>query len=155
MDDSGRARAVVLRLVDAWNAHDLAAVSECLHEDFENHQLPLGVTVGREAYLRHLTAWFDAYPDLHVTVRSCFGLGTLVCLETVESGVRTGRMGGAPPSRRRESFFGCDVFEVHDGRVAIQRGYWDYSVGTGLLAPRAGGHGPDGSRYFRPEDPPS
>jgi hypothetical protein len=60
--------------------------------------------------------------------------------------------GGAAPHGRQETFFGCDVFEVREGRIEIQRGYWDYSVATGLLAPRAGGHGPDDSRFFQPAE---
>jgi hypothetical protein len=59
---------------------------------------------------------------------------------------------GAAPSGRPETFFGCDVFEVREGSIEIQRGYWDYSVATGLPAPRAGGHGPDDSRFFQPTE---
>jgi steroid delta-isomerase-like uncharacterized protein len=142
-------RAVVLRLVDAWNDHDLDAVASCISDEFENHQLPLGAVIGRAAYLAHLRSWFEAYPDLRVEVRTCFSVGSVVCLEVIERGTRRGVFGGAAPSDRLEAFFGCDVFELRDGRIAIQRGYWDYSVATGLPAPRAGGHGPDGSRFFR------
>lgn len=150
MEGDREAVELVARLVAAWNAHDLDAVAGCLDADFENHQLPLGVTVGRDAYLRHLEAWFAGYPDLAVELRTCFAVDGSVCAEVVESGTRSGPFAGVEPSGARETFFGCDVFEVRDGRIAIQRGYWDYSVGTGLPAPRAGGGGPDGGRYFRP-----
>ncbi|MGI8714883.1 MAG: ester cyclase [Solirubrobacteraceae bacterium] len=153
-EHGGDARAVVLRLVDAWNDHDLAAAASCITAEFENHQLPLGVVVGRDAYLTHLRSWFAAYPDLRVEVRTCFSVADTVCLEVAERGTRRGTFGEAPPHGGPETFFGCDVFEVRDGRVAIQRGYWDYSVATGLPAPRAGGHGPDDSRFFQPHDLP-
>lgn len=129
------ARAVVLRLVDAWNDHDLDAAADCVADAFENHQLPLGASVGRQPYLAHLRSWFEAYPDLRVEVRTCLAAGNIVCLEVIERGTRHGAFAGAPATGRPETFFGCDVFEVHDGRIAIQRGYWDYSVATGLPAP--------------------
>jgi limonene-1,2-epoxide hydrolase len=132
--------------VAAWDAHDLAAAAACLHEDFENHQLPLGVTVGREAYLDHLRGWFDAYPNLRVELRGCAADGETVFIETVETGTRDGG--------ETHTFFGCDVFEVRDGLVAIQRGYWDYSVATGESAPRAGGHRPEDSQFFQPRAAP-
>jgi steroid delta-isomerase-like uncharacterized protein len=144
------AKAVVLRWVAGINARDLDAVADTIAVDFENHQLPLGVIVGRDAYMRHLGRWFEAYPDLHVDVVTCFAVDGTVCAELVEHGVRQGDFNGQPPSGAHETFFGVDVFEVRDGRLAIQRGYWDYSVGTGLPAPKAGGHGPDDSRYFQP-----
>jgi steroid delta-isomerase-like uncharacterized protein len=140
---------VVLRLVAAWNAHDLDAAAACLHVDFENHQLPLGVTVGRDAYLDHLRRWFDAYRDLQVEVRSCLATADRVCIEVVERGTRSGEFQGLAPSGRPETYFGCDVFEVEEGLVTIQRGYWDFSVATGSPAPLAGGHGPGDSRFFR------
>lgn len=144
------AKELVLRFVAALNDHDLVAVADCVHVDFENHQLPLGVIVGREAYLRHLRSWFEAYPDLRVEVRTCVAAAGTVCAELIEHGTRSGIFNGTPPSGELETYFGCDVLEVRDGRIAIQRGYWDYSVATGLPAPRAGGHGPGDSRFFQP-----
>lgn len=144
------ARAVALRFVDALNAQDFAAVAACLAPDFENHQLPFGVIAGHEAYMAHLRKWYDAYPDLHVEVRSCFAVDGVVCLEVIEYGTRSGEFNGAPPSGELETYFGCDVLEVRDGLITIFRGYWDYSVATGLPAPRAGGHRPEDSRYFQP-----
>jgi steroid delta-isomerase-like uncharacterized protein len=151
-EPAGDPTSVVLRLVAAWNARDLAAVASCIAPDFENHQLPLGVVVGRDRYLAHLQGWFDAYPDLVVEVRTCLADGDLVCLELAERGTRRSVFRGAAPSGRQETFFGCDVFEVREGRIEIQRGYWDFSVATGLPAPLAGGHGPDDSRFFQPAE---
>jgi steroid delta-isomerase-like uncharacterized protein len=149
-DTGDAARAAVLRWIDALNAHDLEAVADSVAPDFENHQLPLGVMRGRERYVRHIERWFRAYPDLQVELRTCLAVGGMACAELIEHGTRTGEFNGAPPSGAHETFFGVDVFEVRDGRLAVQRGYWDYSVGTGLPAPMAGGHGPDDSRYFQP-----
>jgi limonene-1,2-epoxide hydrolase len=144
--------AVVRRLVAAWNAHDFDAVASCLSIDFENHQLPLGVTIGRDRYLDHLAGWYRDFPDLQVELRACFGFAGTVCAEVRESGRRARPRGdsGDESGGERETFFGCDLFEVRDGRIVVQRGYWDYSVATGRLAPLAGGHGPGGSRYFQP-----
>ena len=138
----------VERLIDAWNSHDLQRIRPFFHEDFENHQLPFPPVVGLDAYLDHCRRWFAAYPDFHLTALVLFGQGELVCLESRGEGTRVAPFFGRPPSGRRECNFAVDVLEFERGRIRRERGYWDFSVATGLPAPMASGHADPRSAFF-------
>jgi predicted ester cyclase len=127
-------------LIEAWNSHDCGRIATFFHEDFENHQLPFAPIVGLPAYLEHCRHWFSAYRDFRIEVVTLFGELDLVCLESRGEGTRTGVFFGCEPSGTTEVNFALDVFEFRAGKVARERGYWDFSVATGRLAPMAGGH---------------
>lgn len=141
---------LVRQLIEAWNSHDLERIAGFFHADFENHQLPFEPVVGRDGYLEHCRRWFDAYPDFWIEPVTLFGHGELVCLESRGGGTRRSGFFGAEPDGRAAVNCACDVFEFRDGLIERERGYWDFSVYTGDRAPQAGGHGPSGSRFFRP-----
>lgn len=142
--------ASIYQLIDAWNSHDLDRIARFFHDDFENHQLPFPPVIGRDRYLDHCRRWFDAYPDFRIGAVVLFGQDELVCLESRGGGIRRGAFFGADADGRPEVNFACDVFEFRDGLIELERGYWDFSVYTGELAPQTGGHGPAGSRFFLP-----
>ncbi len=133
MPDAG---ATVRALVDAWNSHDVERICAFFHDDFENHQMPLPPVIGLDAYRRHLAEWFAAYPDLRIGIVTLFAEGDLVCLETEASGTPERSFYGVEPTPGRENR-ALDVLELRDGRVARQRGYWDFSLWTGAPSPLA------------------
>jgi predicted ester cyclase len=133
--EANLARAVQLQ--EAWGSHDLDRIASFFHVDFENHQTPFEPVIGLEAYLRHCAEWFEAFPDLRFENVSLFGQGDLVCIENRAVGTRNAGFFGTDSRSREEVFQSCDVLEFRDGKVACQRGYWDFSVTTGELAPRA------------------
>ncbi len=134
---SAEANLVAMRgLQEAWASHDLDRIAAFFHPDFVNHQTPFEPVIGLEAYLRHCAHWFEAYPDLRFECVSMFGQGDLVCVENRATGTREAGFFGTGSSSREELFESCDVLEFRDGKVACQRGYWDFSVTTGEVAPR-------------------
>lgn len=128
--------AAMRGLQAAWASHDLDRIAAFFHHDFENHQVPFEPVIGLEAYLQHCARWFDAYPDLRFECVSMFGQGNLVCVENRATGTGEAAFFGAVPVGRQAIFESCDVLEFRDGKVARQRGYWDFSVVTGGVAPR-------------------
>jgi hypothetical protein len=68
------------------------------------------------------------------------GSGDLVCLESRAEGTRRQPFFGHRPSDAREVNHAVDLLEFVDGKIARERGYWDFSVVTGQPAPMAGGH---------------
>jgi predicted ester cyclase len=130
----------VRRLVAAWNSHDLERIRPFFHPTFENHQLPFPPVVGLDSYLAHCRCWFAAYPDFRIEIVTLFASGDLVCLETRAEGTRRKRFFGHGPSGAHEVNHAVDLLEFVEGKIARERGYWDFSVVTGLPAPMAGGH---------------
>lgn len=129
--------ALTEQLQEAWGSHDLDRIATFFHDDFVNHQTPFEPVVGLAAYLRHCAHWFEAYPDLRFESVSRFGQGDLVCIENRAVGTRKAGFFGTDSDSREEVFQSCDVLEFRAGKVAMQRGYWDFSVTTGEIAPRA------------------
>ena len=127
-------RVIVRALVDAWNSHDVERICSFFHDDFENHQAPLPPVVGLDAYRRHLTEWFTAYPDLRLEIVTLFAEGDRVCLETRATATPAGAFFGVATAPGRDNR-ALDVLELRDGRVLRQRGYWDFSVWTGVPSP--------------------
>ena len=60
----GSPRDVVLAWVDAFNRRDALAAAALYHEDVVNMQIAAGEpTIGRQAVLEELLAFFRAFPD--------------------------------------------------------------------------------------------
>jgi predicted ester cyclase len=122
-------------VVEAWNSHDVERILRLFHEDYENDQAPLPPMRGLAAYREHLERWFAAYPDLRVEILTLVAEGDTVCMEARLETVATGRgfFGEAPRGRRENR--AMDVFVLREGKVWRQRGYWDFSLYTGRVAP--------------------
>jgi predicted ester cyclase len=131
--------AATRRLVDAWNSHDLSRIATFFADRFENHQLPLPPVIGLPAYLEHCGRWFEAYPDFRIEIVTLLGRGELVCLESRASGTRSEAFFGARPTGTRDVNCALDILEFEGGQIVRERGYWDFSVATGRVAPMAGG----------------
>ena len=127
---------VIRGLLAAWNSQDLDRIEAFFHPDFENHQMPFEPVIGRDAYLEHCRHWFEAYDEFWMEEVSLVGGGGIACLESRGGGVRKGSFFGLAPSGEPEINHACDVFELRDGLIVMERGYWDFSLLTGAVAPR-------------------
>jgi steroid delta-isomerase-like uncharacterized protein len=128
-------------IVDAWNSHELERIAPFFAQEFENHQAPLAPVIGLEAYLAHCAKWFEAFPDFRMQILTLVGDGAVVCLESSATGTHTDQFFEAAPSGGAIENRALDIFEfASDGLVARERGYWDFSLLTGRVAPRYGGH---------------
>jgi hypothetical protein len=103
-----RPKAVVLSWVDAFNRADPDALAELYAEDAVNHQVAEAPVQGRAAIRRMFAAGF-ATAKMTCLVENLFEDGEWAILEWRDPlGLR-----------------GCGFFQVTDGRIRFQRGYWD------------------------------
>ena len=101
-------RAIVLKWVDAFNAADAGALAALYAEDATNHQVVQEPIRGRSAIKAMLEREF-ARADMTCIVENLFEDGDWAILEWRDpTGLR-----------------GCGFFEVVDGQIRFQRGYWD------------------------------
>ena len=92
-----RPKEVVCKWVDAFNNHDVEAITGLYHEDATNHQVANEPVVGKEA----IRAMF--------IVENIFEDGQWAILEWKDPlGLR-----------------GCGFFHIINGKILFQRGYWD------------------------------
>jgi ketosteroid isomerase-like protein len=101
-------RHTIGRWVELFNAGDAEGISALYAEDAVNHQIALDPVVGR-----------DAIEQFH---RDTFAGGPLTCtpINLVVDG-DWGALEWVDP----DGFRGCGFFQVRDGQIVHQRGYWD------------------------------
>jgi limonene-1,2-epoxide hydrolase len=103
-----RPKELVQKWVEAFNRADVNALADLYAEDAVNHQVVEEPVRGRAAIRRMFEAGF-ASAKMTCIVENLFEDGEWAILEWKDPlGLR-----------------GCGFFQVADGRIAFQRGYWD------------------------------
>lgn len=117
---------VALKWVAAYNNHNADDAASLYDLNASNVQMPYGKPVqGREAMRATFVKVFQAFPDIHVQVENIVEDGQWVAVEWMFSGTMKGEFAGHPPSNSRFTMRGCELFQVTDGKIRVQRGYWD------------------------------
>ena len=114
--------AVVSRIWnDVWNRGDLDACDEILASDY------VGIIPGQpepirgpEAFKQMVAAYRGGFPDVHLRVDDVFATGDRVAVRWVSRGTNTGAMMGMPPTGRPMEVMGISLFQVVDGKVAME-----------------------------------
>lgn len=100
--------SVVSAWVTAFNQGDAETLASYYEEGATNHQVANEPVVGREAILAMFRSEF-AVAEMHCIVENLFEDGEWAILEWKD------------PLEMR----GCGFFHVVEGKIRIQRGYWD------------------------------
>jgi predicted ester cyclase len=123
------ARVVAARLVDAFNAHVEARISDLNHENavFEG---PGDVRLdGREAVTEYTMAWLNAFPDARITLNNEFAVGDWVAQEFTFEGTHEATLsspsGDIPATHKRLKGRGAQIFKVAGDLVIDTRLYFD------------------------------
>jgi steroid delta-isomerase-like uncharacterized protein len=128
-DSESALREAIGRYNEAWNAHDLDAITAMHAPDmvFENHTAGESAT-GAEAR-SHIAAIFAGWPDIEFTTRRLYVREGLVVQEwdataTHTEEMRRGEIVAAPTGRRIE-WEGLDVIPFEGGLVKRKDVYSD------------------------------
>ncbi len=116
-------REVVGAYFAALDAGEDAALEALLAEDFVRH-MP-GVPPGRAVVRQHLDMFRLGFPDLSFTVEAILAEGDLVAARTTTTGTHAGFFMGHPPTGRRFTAGGIDLFRVGEGRLREQWSQFD------------------------------
>lgn len=103
-----KAKELVQKWVELFNVGDADKIAELYHEDAINHQVANEPIKGKKAIKEMFAAEFVA-ANMHCITEKIFEDGDWAILEWKDPlGLR-----------------GCGFFEVLDGKIKLQRGYWD------------------------------
>lgn len=103
-----RPKEVVTKWVDAFNNADAEVLASLYHEDATNHQVTNAPVVGRQAIKEMFIKEFET-AEMVTIVENIFEDGQWAILEWRDPlGLR-----------------GCGFFQVVNGKILFQRGYWD------------------------------
>ncbi len=112
--------------IEAFQARDLDRVMACYAEDAINFQIAAGEpAVGWDRIKSDNAIFFRAFPDAWSTVENLIGDGDWAAWEWIGGGTFLGEFGGIEPTGRTFEIRGCGFFNFHDGKIVLQRGYWD------------------------------
>lgn len=103
----------------AYNAHDLDAIGEF----WADQQM-------REMVTRGCMTYFEAFPDLHVSIDEVIAEGDRVFVRSTMTGTHDGEYKGIAPTGRNVAADCAEVFRLSDGKIA---GYWCLMNVAGLM----------------------
>lgn len=116
----------VMKWVEAYNSHNPDLAASLYDENAINFQCPWNKSVhGREAIRNTYINVFKAFPDIHLKVENIVVEGTWVVVEWQFNGTMKGEFAGQAPNSNSFSMQGCEIFQISNGKILIQRGYWD------------------------------
>lgn len=103
-----RPKELVMTWVDAFNRADANALAALYHNDAVNHQVAQDPVEGKDA-IQHMFENEFSGAQMTCVIENIFEDGDWAILEWKDPlGLR-----------------GCGFFNVRDGKIAFQRGYWD------------------------------
>lgn len=101
-------KETVKQWVELFNAGNVDRITELYHDNAVNHQVANEPVVGKRAIHKMFADEF-AVAEMHCIVENLFEDGEWAILEWKD-----------PVGLR-----GCGFFHVVDGKIKLQRGYWD------------------------------
>ena len=112
--------------IDAFQACDVEAVIACYSKDALNFQVAAGEpAVGIERIEADTREFFKGFPDAWSRVENLIGDGDWAAWEWVGGGTFTGEFYDNQPTGKSFEIRGCGFFNFRDGKIVMQRGYWD------------------------------
>jgi steroid delta-isomerase-like uncharacterized protein len=119
-------KQVLTEWVAAFNRRDAAAVANLYHENATSLQVAIGTPLnGKTEIFADAEAFFRAFPDTYTHVENLFEDGEWAVLEWSGGGTFRGPAAGHQPNGKSFKLRGCGFFQVIDGKILFQRGYWD------------------------------
>ena len=105
---------------EVWNGRRLDLLDDLLQFPYEIENLLASSSTSlldRKEMDGHLQEWFDAFPDLEVSVRKIIAEGDVVFVQTRYSGTHLGAYRGIDPTGNRIDVSVLAVFHIESGRL--------------------------------------
>ena len=122
-------KAIVKRLYGELNRGNLNVADELIVPDYAQHSI-LPVPPGREGFKQFFAAFGAAFPDAHFAIEDLFGEGDRVAMRFRGQFTHKGPFMGIPPSGKRITMTGIDVFRLKGGKIVE---HWDQVDQLGFL----------------------
>ena len=109
---------------------DFAALAELTAPDCVEHTAAPGYPPGEGTIARHMILWRAAFPDLAITIEDLVAEGARVAARWTLRGTHRGAFLGLPPTGRRVTVAGMELYRLAGGRIAER---WAVVDTLGLL----------------------
>ena len=122
-------KTIVRRLFEEVMKGNLAIADELIATDYVQHSV-FGIPNGREGFKQFFMAFAAAVPDAHFVIEDVIAEGDKVVTRLTVTGTQTGTLQGIPPTGKKFSMKGIDIFRVVDGKIVE---HWDAVDQLGML----------------------
>src|SRR3954453_156671 len=115
-------KAIALRLIDeVLNAHSLARFDELYDPNYVSHALPPGFSPDREGMRQYNIQYFQAFPDMDITVDGMIAEGDWVAVYYTGTGTHQGELLGIPATGKQVSASAILSLRIVDGKIVEDR----------------------------------
>ncbi len=111
-------KATVRHLFDAVTDTDLDGALALVMDDIVVHTQVPGIEPGREGFRTFLAGFFSAFPEQSVEVHELVAEGDRVLARHTHHAVHGGDFAGLPPTGKRVTVDGLELFRFRDGKIA-------------------------------------
>lgn len=119
-------KAALTRIYEIINTGNLDAAADVIAADAIEHQMMPGMTEqGVEGFKQSITAFRQAFPDLHMVADQMIADGDYVAARFTMSGTHSGPFMDMPASGNHFEVSGIDFIRFENGKAAEHWGYED------------------------------
>jgi predicted ester cyclase len=109
---------IALRLFhEVLNAHSLARCDDLYDPNYVPHSLPPGFSPDREGVKQYHSQYFQAFPDMHLSVDYMIAEGDWVAVRYTGTGTHQGDLLGIPPTGRQVTASAVLTLRIVDSRI--------------------------------------
>jgi steroid delta-isomerase-like uncharacterized protein len=125
-------KALVRRFYEeVWNKGNLDAAYDIFAADYVRHDLrPGDAPPGPEGQKLVAGMFHAAFPDVHLSVQFMVAEADMVVARWTMEGTHQGAWGSIPPTGKRMSFAGINIFRLSEGTVVE---IWNHRDDLGLM----------------------
>jgi steroid delta-isomerase-like uncharacterized protein len=110
-------KAVVRRLIEAFNTGDLAVIDELIANNYVYREPMVGERHGRQGSKDITNTYRTAFPDARMSIDEQIVVGDTVVTRWSGTGTQTGPLLGLPPTGRRVTITGIRISHLQNGKV--------------------------------------
>lgn len=121
-------KAIVLRVFESMNKHDVSAIAE-LYPNCVYRSPAIGELRG-EAYRQYMTSAFTAFPDAHWTMEDQLADGDKVVTRWSFTGTHQGTFLGIAPTGKKVKFSGIVIDHIVAGKITEE---WEELDSLGMM----------------------
>ena len=118
-------KALVRRLVEAWNTRNWGVLDELMVPDCVDHYAPAGQKPGREGYREAEINVTNAFPDIKFTIEDMIAEGDKVAVRLTFSGTHRGEFMGIAPTNKRVTVPEISIWRIVSGKFVEEWGFSD------------------------------
>jgi len=122
-------KAIIRRLIEAFNVHNVALLDEFIATDFVDERNTPYETRGLDSFRKFEAMFIKAFPDYHDTIEDIISEGDKVWVHLKVTGTHTGEWNffgiTLAPTGKKITYTGVSMWRIADGKVIERKSVRD------------------------------